>query len=476
MQSFSFRSDYDENQNIERIITERNRRIAKQQVIFALVFFFLLVMLGWYIFRKAVYSDFDGYVQTEFRAYRAVEDIYLFDQYKNVGDIVLPGDTLYSYLLLRNFIGLEDLNSEPNVVVNDRNLRLQSSIASTEANVLRVRIRELEAQIAREDNNIRFGLTDNSHKMDLQRELAETREALNAMLNRMGIYSNIRRETDFAVRRFGMYETNLIDEQIDNQLFEYIYKNNKRVIRYSVARDTSIVTKVWVPPFSRVFKTEPIVQLEALSLSHSNMQVVAYIPTGDMKHVNNHTQAEVIVNDDVSFTATVQLLGARTEELPEQLRNSLSHTYTTVMVVFQPDEGQVLPLWAAVDHVPVKVRIRNFNNGARHDGSDYYYLDRSGLTEESKYHLGLIERRPDSAAETAEAAEPEPGPQPEPAAEPDEAQRYVEHVIAKGETLYRIADQYDVDVRRILDHNPDLDPDRIIAGRKLRIPVNGDAE
>ena len=94
MQSFSFKSDYDENRNVERIISERNRKLARQQIIFTIVLLLVLFLLGWYIFRKVVYTEFDGYVQTEYKDYRAVEDMYLFDQYAEVGDIVIPGDTL----------------------------------------------------------------------------------------------------------------------------------------------------------------------------------------------------------------------------------------------------------------------------------------------------------------------------------------------------------------------------------------------
>ena len=198
------------------------------------------------------------------------------------------------------------------------------------------------------------------------------------------------------------------------------------------------------------------------------MQVVAYVPTGDMRHINNHTQVEVIVNDDVSFTASVQLLGARTEELPEQLRNSLSHTYTTVMVVFKPDADQALPLWAVVDHVPVRVRVRNFDNGARGDGSDYWYVDRNGLTEETKYHLGIRERLPGDAEAVAEYEETVVLEEETAAADVPE---YVEHVIAEGETLTRIAARYEVAIRDILEHNGSFDPDCIRAGEVLRIPV-----
>lgn len=463
MQSFSFRSNYDENQNIERIITERNRKLAKQQIIFTIILIILALLFLWYLFKKIVYTDFDGYVQTEYVDYRAVDDLYLFEQFRDVGDIVVPGDTLYSYVYLSNILGVTNLNSEPNVVINDRNLRLQTGIAYTDANVLRVRIAELEKQIEKEDNNIRFGLTDNSHKMDLERELAEARETLNALLNKVGIYNNIRRETSYASQRFGQYNSGVLDTQSDMELLR-LYENNPAAIRYAVAKDTSVVTKLWSPPFSRVFKEEHILQLETLSLENSNMQVVAYVPTGDMNKINNNTQAEVIVNDDVSFTASVQLLGARTEDLPEELRNSLSHTYTTVMVVFRPDAGQTLPLWAVVDHVPVTIRIKNFDNGRREDGSDYWYITHKGLTEETKRHLGLLPASRDSVPavqtgtipvdmasgvtdEKSNALSDTSG----------QSVHLIEHKVKEGDNLHRLSAHYGVSIEEIVKYNPGVE-------------------
>ena len=501
MKSFSFKSTFDENQNVERIITERNRKLARQQVIFALLLALLLLLLCWYIFRKVIYTEFDGYVQTEYIDHRAIEDIYLFDHYTAVGDIVMPGDTLYSFLYV-NLFGIGNLESEPTVIVNDRNARLQLNMAYADAEVLRVRIRELENQIAREDNNIRFGLTDNSHKMDLQRQLAEAREELNTVIRKAHLYGDAHRESHEAAQRFGRYSLDFANEQwgLDESLRQ-LYDRNSSAIRYAVAQDTAIVTKLWAAPFSRVFKKEHILQLENLSFDDSNVQVVAYVPTGDMHNINNNTHAEIIVNDYVSFTATVQLLGARTEDLPEELRNSLSHNYTTVMVVFKPDPDQVLPLWAVVDRVPVKVRINNFDNGRRDDGSDYWYINQTGLTEESRYYLGLTRNRrgtghihydpkqneeannsaatetakpaeqPEAAKseETVKSTEPE-----EKAAEPEKKTdtvnvKYIRHKVVKGETLYSLSKKYEVSVKKIVEHNPGVEK-KLVAGKMVNIP------
>lgn len=511
MQSFSFKSNFDPNENVESLIKERNRKIARQQVIFAIILLIVVGLLAWYLLRKAIYSEFDGYVHTEYQYHRAVDDIYLFDQYSQEGDIVVPGDTLYSYTYL-NLFGSGNLGSQPDIIVNDRNMRLQRDNAYAEANVLRVRIAELKSQIERENNNIRFGMTDNSHKMDLERQLAIAQAELTATLNKAYSYGKIHNENKNVIAGAAQYGIDFSNEQwgLDHSLRQ-LYEADAPIIRYAVAQDTAMVTKVWAPSFSRVFKKEQILQLVNLSYDKSNMQVIAWIPTQDMGKINNNTRAEIIVNDDVSFMASVQLLGARTEDLPEELRNNLSHTYTAVMVVFRPDTDQELPLWTVVDRVPVRVRVKNYENGQRNDGSDYWYIDNDGLSETSKKFFGLyreknkgryrynphhneaiethsdvkeikvtpvqkeqedtviqIEAPEERATDRIAIKDSMPNP-------PKVA--YNLHTIAAGETLYGISKKYKVSVDRIKELNPNIEK-RFLAGQKIKIPVRnlGDVE
>lgn len=518
MRSFSFRSNFDENQNVESLIKERNRKIARQQVIFAIILLIVIGLLVWYLVRKTIYAEFDGYVHTEYKDYRATEDIYLFDQYFEEGDIVVPGDTLYSYTYT-NLFGSTSVGSEPSIIASDRNMRIQRDNAYAEASVLRVRIDELEAQIAREDNNIRFGLTDNSHKMDLERQLAETKAELQATLNKAARYGNLHNENKIIIAGGAQYGIDFSNEQwgLDHALRK-LYEDNAPIIRYAIAQDTAIVTKVWAPPFSRVFKKEQILQLEDLSYDKSNVQVIAWVPTNAMGKINNNTRAEIIVNDDISFMASVQLLGARTEDLPKELRNNLSHTYTAVMVVFRPDRDQKLPLWAVVDRVPVRVRVKNYENGFRGDGSDYWYIDNDGLSEESKYFLGLIREnykgryryrpneRADSINEDSVKAVQKTAPKTVKKTESKSTQGTTDtsktpavndtlktvpvvppavnttpadssgsgspvtmHVIEKGETLFGLAKQYNISMEKLKELNPDLET-KFLAGRKIKIP------
>lgn len=372
MKDFQFDDGNLSNQKIEEIINFRRRKIVGQQVIFSSILFVILCALALFITKRIVYSEFDGYIQTDYVNLRAWDDIYVIEQFTQEGEIVHPGDTLYSYLYLSNIINSELLYSEHDVILDDRNMRLQTEVAELDANVLRVRINELRNQIEQEERNIQFGLSDNSHKMDLQRQLAETQEQLTTTLDKIDVYHAIGLETRNALQRSGLQYSDDRDNVLVNRMKKTV------AIRYVLAEDTAVVTKKWTPSRMPVFKGDPVLQLQNMDLKNCNMRVMAYIPTNDMRKVSNQTKAQIIVNDDISFIATVQLLGARTEPLPNELRNSLSHIYTAVMVVFRPDPGQTLPFWAVVDRVPVRVKIKKFGPDVTTKVGDWWYVNGDG--------------------------------------------------------------------------------------------------
>ena len=370
-----------EDQRIETVIKQRKKKLRTQQTIFFVLLLFILAGFSYYVFNKVAYTDFDGYVQTDYRHFRAKDDINLYKMYKKVGDIVVPGDTLYSYMFLDNILASYRLYNEPQVVTGNRNIRLQTGLSAQNADVLRVKIAELRKQIAVEDHNIQFGLTDNSHKLDLQRQLAETEAQLRSELGKLSVYHSIGRETAAALRNSGAsYKYNR--EDIDKAM-----EIEEGSVHYVLAPDTAVITQVFFHGNEPVFRSETIIRAQSMNLRSNSMKVVAYVPTEAMRKLNNHTKADIIVNRDVHFSAHVKLLGARTEELPEELRNSLSHIYTTVMVVFEPDSGQVLPFWAAVDRVPVVVRINNYDAENKNNKDDVWYINSVGLTEDSRKNI-----------------------------------------------------------------------------------------
>ncbi len=357
MKNFTYRS-FEEKENLEEILKRRKRKINRQQIISVIILICLLGAVGLYIGHHIYYTQLDGYVSVDTNKVRTPFDIYLDSVYVKTGDLVSPGDTLYSYYMLDLLVDNANPDEEPPMVAISRNYKLQYETMRQQIEVLKVRIQELQKQIARETHDIALGLSSNSHKLDLERELKETEAKLRALEGELGALQQTREETKVT------FERNRT--QADGSLAPQIYDDARaasmrRAISYRLASDSALITDVKAPVHMIFFKEEEILTKQHLNLEANNLKVVAYVPVDKMSKVTNNSVAEVVVNSDVSFKASVSVLGTRTEMIPENLRSYFSKKNTAVIAILTIDKGQTLPLWALASGMPVQVRIKNYN-------------------------------------------------------------------------------------------------------------------
>ena len=177
MKDFHFTTEK-EQAEIEQILLQRKKKQSKQQLLFLGIFIFIVIIIALYCMRRVLYTDFDGYVVVHNVRFRASEDIFVHDIYKHNGDLVKPGETIYSYVSLDLFHEIGNINTESAIVVKSRDLKLQYGLAYQNLAVLKAKMQEIQRQIELEDHNIRFGLSDNVHKLNLERDYKATEEQL----------------------------------------------------------------------------------------------------------------------------------------------------------------------------------------------------------------------------------------------------------------------------------------------------------
>lgn len=356
MKNFTYRS-LDERENIEEILKRRRRKINRQQILSVVIFMIILGSLALYIAHHVYYTVLDGYVHVDTNKVRTPFDIYLDSVYVKTGDLVIPGDTLYSYYMLNLLIDNVNPDEEPPMVAVSRNYKLQYETARQQIEVLKVRIAELKKQILTEDHNIALGLSSNSHKLDLQRDLKEAEARLKALQAELETLRRTRDETKVVFQRQRAAH--------DGSLLPQIYDDARsasmrRAISYRLASDSSLITDVKAPFRMIFFKEEEIMTKQHLNLEENNLKIVAYVPVDKMTRINNNSKAEIVVNDEVSFKAHVNVLGTRTELIPENLRSYFSKKNTAVIALFDIDKDQTIPLWSLASGMPVSVRIKNY--------------------------------------------------------------------------------------------------------------------
>lgn len=351
MNNFSYNSQPQE-QDISDFLNYQNKKLAKQQTIYAIVFVALLIILVLFAYRRVFYTYYDGYVNLEQNNMRAIDDIYILEIYKDVGDRVQPGDTLYSYILLDNLLGQFNVNNVPSIILNHSNLRLQAALARQELPVIQAHINELVKRLKSEQNDIFYGLTDNTKRLALEAELNEYRQKLIELQNKIRIYESMAGNSSRYITNSG-YGRNQLPFSPGGMGYE------PGVIEYCCAPEEAIVTDIKVAKNTVVFEKEGVIDLQHTDYKASHLGVMAYIPANQVKYINNQKRVEVIINDDLVLYAHMSLLGLRVEDIPKHLISNFSHDIDAVIAYFLFDKDQYVPFWVLNNHLPVRVRVRN---------------------------------------------------------------------------------------------------------------------
>ena len=357
MRSFQFNNKRADN-DIEKVIKYRNRKNTTQQIIYASIFAIVVAMIGVYVYGKMMYTEFDGYVKIDLRKHRAPEDMLVKNIYVREGDFVIPGDTLYSYVYLKTILDQLNPNAEPDIVIRDRDMRLKYAELLEEIQVLRVKVRDLERQIGVEDHNISFGLSDNSHKLDLQRELNAAREELRMKLSGLYVAHQTKKSLEEGVRK-SSYDANL-----SMSLQDIVNDSNSRfepLLLYHTATDSSIVSYIGTTGGACVFHSEEIVSLQPIDPDKSNFSVFVYLAEDKVGRIRRDCNVEVFFSDEISAKARFGYIGLRTEELPEHLKSNFMRQGKVLIAKVNVLDNQELPFWTFTDNLPVRIRMPNLN-------------------------------------------------------------------------------------------------------------------
>ena len=351
MKNFSYNTEPQE-QNVDELLRYHKKRLFKQQFVFSCVFFALLIIGVCYLYRRTVYTYYDGYVKVDQIHIRAIDDIFVLKIYKKTGDMVHSGDTLFSYVLINNILEQHNVNAVPGIVGDLHRMQIQAELARSEVPVLKTRLEELEKRLKSEENDIYYGLTDNTHKMLLQAEKKELEAKLREQYRHIALYQRMAAKASGYIRDSG-YGSNFMPYSPNEKLYGGL-------VKYCCAPQDAIVTDVKLAEETIAFHKEEVIDLQHNDYKACNLGVMAYIPSDKVKYLQRKKDVEVIVNEDITLKARLSLLGIRVEEIPKHLVSNFSHDVDAVIAYFTFLPHQQVPFWVLTDNLPVRVRTNNF--------------------------------------------------------------------------------------------------------------------
>ena len=355
MNEFQYDSTPQE-QAIADLLKSQSHRLARQQIIFALIFLLIIVLTAYYIITRMIWAIYDGYVTLDENHICAVDDIYILKVNKEVGEIVHKGDTLYSYVLLGNIVNQYDPNIIPSAVKETHDMEVQAKLAREEIPVLRTRLAELKKQKASESSDIYYGLTNNTKRNQLDAEIAEVEEEIRKQMNKVTIYSQAKNTTYNFMSRRG---AGMAGADMPYSSNSSIY--NHALIHYCCAPADAYVTKVNVSDKTLVFKSDEVLTIQHTDYAACHLGIITYVPSEKIKYMESPDDADVIVNKDLVLKAKLQMVGLRVEEIPKHLQSNFSHDANAVVAVFTFKPNQRVPAWVMSNKLPVRIRVNKIS-------------------------------------------------------------------------------------------------------------------
>lgn len=355
MNEFQYDSTPQE-QAMADLLKSQSHRLARQQIIFALIFLLIIVLTAYYIITRMIWAIYDGYVTLDENHICAVDDIYILKVNKEVGEIVHKGDTLYSYVLLGNIVNQYDPNIIPSAVKETHDMEVQAKLAREEIPVLRTRLAELKKQKASESSDIYYGLTNNTKRNQLDAEIAEVEEEIRKQMNKVTIYSQAKNTTYNFMSRRG---AGMAGADMPYSSNTSIY--NHALIHYCCAPADAYVTKVNVSDKTLVFKSDEVLTIQHTDYASCHLGIITYVPSEKIKYMESPDDADVIVNKDLVLKAKLQMVGLRVEEIPKHLQSNFSHDANAVVAVFTFKPNQRVPAWVMSNKLPVRIRVNKIS-------------------------------------------------------------------------------------------------------------------
>ena len=355
MNEFQYDSTPQE-QAMADLLKSQSHRLARQQIIFALIFLLIIVLVAYYIVTRMIWAIYDGYVTLDENHICAVDDIYILKVNKEVGEIVHKGDTLYSYVLLGNIVNQYDPNIIPSAVKETHDMEVQAKLAREEIPVLRTRLAELKKQKASESSDIYYGLTNNTKRNQLDAEIAEVEEEIRKQMNKVTIYSQAKNTTYNFMSRRG---AGMAGADMPYSSNTSIY--NHALIHYCCAPADAYVTKVNVSDKTLVFKSDEVLTIQHTDYAACHLGIITYVPSEKIKYMESPDDADVIVNKDLVLKAKLQMVGLRVEEIPKHLQSNFSHDANAVVAVFTFKPNQRVPAWVMSNKLPVRIRVNKIS-------------------------------------------------------------------------------------------------------------------
>lgn len=320
------------------------------------IYFLVLLLIVFFVFRyfffSLFYVDAPGHVLFKSLEIRVPEDITIHKIYKEEGDLVCPGDTLFNYISTKDELAYlsttaMDIANAGSQWVEREIYVLQKSIALNQ-NVIYEKNQLVEwnkKQIQRIENEVILDITPKSKLENYQREVEKLTLEIEKLQNQNRIYQRLINNLSANFKQEG----GLSLDESGSVIEQYLMK-------HYIAPTEGTVTRLYKNDHEVALKSENILNIH----KREDIFIKAYFDQKDFEHVREGDKVTVVFPDGESTVGDIKRFYFATYKMPEEFQKKHESTTRTIAADIFPIEREDQIKWKAFYMMEVNVRISKF--------------------------------------------------------------------------------------------------------------------
>ncbi len=343
-----------------------------------LVIFFLFLVR--YAYKSMFYIEGNGQVLFEKVDIRHTDDIRILEFYKEEGDDVTIGDTLFTYFLDDDLFGGIGNGGGSNAVsistAGKNNSWIDKEIYVMKKNISlnNVKIRDyrdilasFKSDLTRVQNEVILDAVSHTNLENLEYRIERTENDINLFQSQNSIY---RKQLDY------LYQLKEEEEKAKKQKIDIEQNtggnfsgvgnvnekdllagiNDKQGFNYFTCPIEGNITRIMKQPFEVALKTETIMALH----QPKNVHIRGYFSQEDLGDIHEGDIVNIEFPDGTLSKGRVERFEFSTRILPQEFQKKFEPTTRTLAVDILPLDEKDLDLWKKYFKLSVKISKRTF--------------------------------------------------------------------------------------------------------------------
>ncbi|PHR47724.1 MAG: hypothetical protein COA32_07150 [Fluviicola sp.] len=322
-----------------------------------IIYFAVLLTIVYFVFSfffvRLVYVDAPGHVLFKSLSIRVPEDITIHNIYKEEGELICEGDTLFSYISTKDeLMAMSSINAD---IANKGNQWMEREIYSLKKDIglnnidvfeKQQLIEWNEARIKEIEDEVVLGITPKYKLENYQKDIEKLTLEIENIEAANATYRNLITTLQQA--------NNTNPSSID--MSQNGFGGLSYLQKYYIAPIEGTATRIYKNNFEVALKSENILNIH----KREDIYIKAFFDQEDFHHVNEGDQVRVIFPDGEESIGHIKRFYFASYRLPEEFQKKYESTTRAIAADIFPIEREDQIKWKAFYKMKVNVRISKY--------------------------------------------------------------------------------------------------------------------